>query len=59
MENYAAIILLDIIHRLVFYLKHVSETGFCLSLRVEPTPLDGDRTQSPNLGVSNKSQEAR
>jgi hypothetical protein len=31
------ITILDIIHRPVFYLKHVSETGFCLCLQVEPT----------------------
>jgi hypothetical protein len=29
------ITILDIIHRRVFYLKHVSETGFCLRLQVE------------------------
>jgi hypothetical protein len=34
------ITILDIIHRPVFYLKHdVSETGFCLHLRVELTQL--------------------
>jgi hypothetical protein len=30
----------DIVHRLVFYLKHeVSETGFCLRLQEESTKL--------------------
>jgi hypothetical protein len=34
------IIILDIIHRPVFYLKHdVSETGFGLRLQVEPTQM--------------------
>jgi hypothetical protein len=32
---------LDIIYRLVFYLKYdISETGFCFRLQVEPTQLD-------------------
>jgi hypothetical protein len=34
------ITILDIINRPVFHLKHhVSETGFCLRLQVEPTQL--------------------
>jgi hypothetical protein len=34
------ITILDIIHRLVFYLKHdVSEAGFCLRLQTEPTQM--------------------
>jgi hypothetical protein len=34
------ITILDIIHRPVFYLKHhVSEAGFCLRLKVEPTQI--------------------
>jgi hypothetical protein len=42
---YITIIILDIIHRPAFYLKHnVSKTGFSLSLQVKPTrfdPIDG------------------
>jgi hypothetical protein len=35
------ITIVDIIHRLVFYLKHVaSETGFCLRLQVRPVDRD-------------------
>jgi hypothetical protein len=31
---------LDIIHSPAFYLKHgISETGFCISLEVEPTQM--------------------
>jgi hypothetical protein len=62
------ITILDIIHRLVFYLKHhVSETGFCLQVKVarrqrlylfgpteEIAPEDGDRIQSPKLCVLSK-----
>jgi hypothetical protein len=52
-----SIIILDIIHSLLFYLKQdVSETGVCLRLQLERThvdPLDkstfGDRIQSPKL----------
>jgi hypothetical protein len=37
MQLDTTIIILDIIHRPVFYLKHdVSETGFCLRLQGEP-----------------------
>jgi hypothetical protein len=38
--NNTTITILDIIHRLAFYLKrNVSETGFCPRLQVEPTQL--------------------
>jgi hypothetical protein len=44
-EAYSNIIFLDIIHRPVFYLKHVSANGFCLWLHVKPIqlgPIDRD-----------------
>jgi hypothetical protein len=38
------IIILDIIHRPAFYLKHDrSETGFCLRFQVKPLQFFGDR----------------
>jgi hypothetical protein len=42
---------LDIIHRLVHFLKkhNVSETGFCLRLQVKPTQLDPIDRASPYL----------
>jgi hypothetical protein len=40
---------LDIIRRPVFILKHVSETGFCLRLQVEPTQLGPIDTASRYL----------
>jgi hypothetical protein len=37
---YITITILDIVHRLVSYLKlNISETGICLRLQVEPTQL--------------------
>jgi hypothetical protein len=33
------IAILDIIHRPVFYMKHISETTFCIRLQVEHTQL--------------------
>jgi hypothetical protein len=62
----ATITIVDIIDRPVFYLKQgVSEIGFCLRLRAEPTqfgaisfcqvpPEDGDGMQTPKLHVLNK-----
>jgi hypothetical protein len=38
---------LDITHRPVFHLKHVSETGICLRLQVEPTQLGPFDKASP------------
>jgi hypothetical protein len=61
--------ILDIINRLVLYLKHdILETGFGLHLKVEPTqlasisrnslsPEDGDRIQFPKRHVLNKRQD--
>jgi hypothetical protein len=45
-----SIIFLDIIHRLVHFLKNnVLETGFCLRPRVKPTQLDPIDRASPYL----------
>jgi hypothetical protein len=44
------IMFLDIIHRVVHFLKHnVSETGFCLRPQVKPTQLDPIDGASPYL----------
>jgi hypothetical protein len=50
--NLVTIIILDIIHRPVFYLKHnVPETRFCFVFQVKPTQLGAIDRASPCLHV--------
>jgi hypothetical protein len=48
-NNNINIMFLNIIHRHVYISKHVSETGFCLRLQVEPTQLGPIDRTSPCL----------